>query len=50
MEHEERDTNEERQTDEPEEIEDLDVSKQKAEDVTGGALNYISPRYPGTGA
>lgn len=37
MEHDEKKANEEKQTDERDEMEDLDVSQQKAEDVKGGA-------------
>ena len=37
MEHDEKKANEEQQTEERDELDDLDVSQQKAEDVTGGA-------------
>ena len=36
MEHDEKKANEERQTDERDELDDLDVSQQQAEDVKGG--------------
>ena len=36
MEHDEKKANEEKQTDQRDEMEDLDVSQQKAEDVKGG--------------
>ena len=37
MEHDEKKANEEQQTEQRDEMEDLDVSQQKAEDVKGGA-------------
>ena len=36
MEHDEKKANEERQTDERDEMDDLDVTQQQAEDVKGG--------------
>jgi len=37
MEHDEKKVDEEKQSDERDEMDDLDVSQQKAEDVKGGA-------------
>ena len=46
MEQDEKNANEEQQTEEPDETADLDVSLQEAEDVTGGAIGRIEPRFP----
>jgi hypothetical protein len=48
MEHDEKQANEEQQTEENEEMDDLAVTQQKAEDVKGGAIGRIEPRFPTT--
>ena len=49
MEGDEKDASEVQETEQRDEVEDLDVSQQKAEDVSGGAIGRIEPRYPGAG-
>ena len=44
MEHDEKKANEDQQNEERDEMEDLDVSQQKAEDVKGGARMGRLPR------
>ena len=46
MEQDEKKANDEQQTEEPDEIADLDLSGQNAEDVTAGAIGRIEPRFP----
>ena len=48
MEYDEKQANEEHQTEENDEMDDLDVTEQKAEDVKGGAIGRIEPRFPTT--
>ena len=49
MEGDEKDASEVQETPQRDEVADLDVSQQKAEDVGGGAIGRIEPRYPGAG-
>ena len=44
MEHDEKKANEDEKTDERDEMDDLDISQQQAEDVKGGARMIKQPR------
>ncbi len=44
MEHDEKQANEDKQTDERDEMDDLDVSQQQAEDIKGGVRGIKQPR------